>query len=191
MSRIDDVFSELGIQYWLEYGTLLGAIREKGFIKHDLDIDLGLFLTDYSEKIPNIFMQYGFKRIRKITIDNGDYGLEESYVYRGITIDLFYFTRTENAFYSHGFRNEYGKSWSKTIQEKGGLIVREIYFPYSGFDMIDFLDRKYPAPKDSHSHLKAFYGDNYMIPNAKWDPYSMAKNIQTLDKKIGIFESYE
>ncbi len=191
MTRIDTIFKELNIPYWLEYGTLLGAVREKNFIKHDLDIDLGLFLKDYSDENLNIFEKYGFKLIRRIIIDDAKYGLEESYAYKGVTIDLFYFSKNKKGFYSHGFRNEYGKSWSKTIKDNGGLIVREIYFPYSGFDEIDFLDRKYPIPKDTHSHLKAFYGDNYMIPNAQWNPYTMATNIHTIDNIIGVYQSYE
>ena len=39
------------LHFWLEFGTLLGAYRDNTFIKSDLDIDLGLFLKDYS---PNI-----------------------------------------------------------------------------------------------------------------------------------------
>jgi len=191
MFQIDNVFEELKIDYWLEYGTLLGAIREKGFISHDLDIDLGLYLNDYSEHIQVVFNKYGFKKRNKISIDNGQYGLEESYIYKDIVIDLFYFTRKDSQYYSHGFKNEDGKSWSRTIQDNGGLIVREIYFPHGKIKKINFLGKEFPVPVNSEEHLKAFYGDNYLIPNSSWDPYTMAKNIKTLNNKIGVVKYYD
>lgn len=41
LREVKDVLDGLGIQFWLESGALLGAIREKKFIKWDYDIDLG------------------------------------------------------------------------------------------------------------------------------------------------------
>jgi len=191
MHRIDSIFNELGIDYWLEYGTLLGVIRENGFIKHDYDIDLGLFLDDYSEDIEKIFNKYGFKKAHKFSIDNGIYGLEEAYHFNGVAVDLFYFIKKGNQMYSHGFKNEDGKSWNQTVEDNGGLIVREIYFPYSGFRKVKFLGREYPVPYDSDSHLKAFYGERYMESNSAWNPYTMAKNVITLKNKLGDYIVYE
>jgi len=37
---------ELGIAWWIDYGTLLGAAREGGFIEWDGDVDLGVFAAD-------------------------------------------------------------------------------------------------------------------------------------------------
>lgn len=59
-----DVANKNNFPFLLFYGTLLGAIREKGFIKHDIDIDV---VTDNESKlqaiIPNL-INVGFKFIR-------------------------------------------------------------------------------------------------------------------------------
>lgn len=38
-----------GIHYWLDYGSLLGAVREGGMIPWDNDADVGILVDDYGK----------------------------------------------------------------------------------------------------------------------------------------------
>lgn len=48
LAIVDKLFNDAGITYWLDYGTLLGAIRHRGFIPWDDDIDISVSRNDYN-----------------------------------------------------------------------------------------------------------------------------------------------
>lgn len=47
LKKINEVCNQLGLKYCLAYGTLIGAIRHKGFIPWDDDIDIMMPRKDY------------------------------------------------------------------------------------------------------------------------------------------------
>jgi phosphorylcholine metabolism protein LicD len=188
--EMDKVFNELKIEYWLEFGTMLGAVREKDFISHDLDIDLGCFLQDYIEGNEKIFNKYGFKKVREFMIDDGKYGREETYRYNKVDIDIFYFSLDDNYMYCHTFAPLPNKSRDTTIKELGGLLVRELSYPYKGFKKIDFLNKKFLIPANICEHLSASYGANYMIKDENYSN-DIATNVKNLRDKIGVRYIYE
>lgn len=48
LQSFDTVCKKHDIDYWLDYGTLLGAIRHQGFIPWDTDTDVGMLRSDYA-----------------------------------------------------------------------------------------------------------------------------------------------
>ena len=172
------------IFFWLEFGTLLGAYREKDFIAHDLDIDIGLFIDNDKDKIERALISGGFKKLQEITIDDGKYGLEQSYLYKGVKIDLFYFTIKNDEMYCHTFKASENKTWNETILEKGGLVIQEHVFPYHGFITMEFKGMTFNVPNEIEKHLSANYGKNFMIKDPNWN-YSKNDRVKILEGKTG------
>ncbi len=62
-SLIVDLFKSKRIDYWIEYGTMLGAVREKGFIPWDSEFDIGIWNRDYvlyKSDLLEKFDEFGF-----------------------------------------------------------------------------------------------------------------------------------
>lgn len=62
------IMNEKNITWWCVDGTLLGAIRHKGFIPWDNDIDVGIMYKDYSKLMELTKLNLGNFKIKKVSI---------------------------------------------------------------------------------------------------------------------------
>lgn len=58
LQEIDKICIRHDLQWWIEDGTALGAVRHKGFIPWDDDCDIGMMRDDYEK-----FVQYAVKEL--------------------------------------------------------------------------------------------------------------------------------
>lgn len=170
LSVFDNSMIENDIPYIVIFGTLLGAIREHGFIGHDCDIDVAIRIEDRTEKLRTVLNNAGFRLTERYQIDDGRLGCEETYLYEGTTvsIDIFYICPAIDQYpYVCCWNSFEGCSTPRESMKKhGGLIPRRIEFPVSNeVHRVKFETIEVNIPENAHQICEFSYGADYMIPD--------------------------
>ncbi len=171
LQRFDECMEQNGIEYTLAYGTLLGAVREKGFIKHDFDIDVCVWGDQYSEKIESSLKTAGFELIYSFIVDDGSIGREETYKCNGVAIDIFYLYEDGGKYpYYCGFGTiEDCPTFNQSMRTYGYIKARRMDIPMTRERVrIPFENIELYAPVNAHEIMRFIYGEDYMIPQSSW-----------------------
>ena len=187
----DQFASSLNITYTLATGTLLGAVREHGFIPHDVDIDVFMWIEDYSPEVIRSLEQVGFHKEHTFRVADGRYGREDSFVYKGVHFDIFYVVteNTEIPYFTDYMFKEGSASIGESVNKFGGMQPRRLYIPIvKEIIRVPFEDEIMPIPVNANEVLKARYGNDYMTPKPSWNAVDFNPNVKVWTGEIGIVE---
>ena len=155
LEEIDKICKRHNIEYWLDGGSLLGAIRHGGFIPWDDDIDIAMSLEDEKrfeqiapKELPEwLFLQTpatdpGSKEpITKIRdknslyIEQGD-DFSQPYV-KGIFVDIFPFVDYPN------ISRKWIKILTKEISKSNSILHHKHYYSLRSFAEFFYFGAKY------------------------------------------------
>lgn len=185
-----NIFEKLKINYWIEFGTLLGAIREKDFIEHDLDIDFAMKYEEKDEKLETELFKAGFIKQKEIIVKSNNKVAYEAYSYKNkFNIDIYYFFEDENNYIFYEFIREKNLSYGETIKKNGGLFVEQIKFPKFKTQKYKFKTFNVNIPENSEKHLIRIYGKDYMTPKKNWDFLEEGLNREKVNE-MGILKFF-
>lgn len=148
------ILRDLGVEYWMACGTLLGAIREGDFLAHDKDFDF--FCTEWQrhERIEQEMSDH----FRCESLGTPDYGYEQCFFRHDEHIfDIFYFYPVDDT-----------RSWSGSWAN-GKVIwseyVTDDFLPVQPYV---FQGQDTFIPHHPEKALTARYGD-WTVPVTSWD----------------------
>lgn len=163
-----DLTKEIRCSYWLHWGTLLGAFREKGFIKHDEDIDIGMFDTDISIALVDKMLQSGFVFLEAIVDKDFEGGYHLAFDYNGAKFDIYSFHKDIANRYCTCFTPvpyQHGK-WGKVRSDIFDILHVSVPL-WDGLVEIPFEGTTAYIPSNTDEILQIYYGKDYMIPMKK------------------------
>lgn len=144
-----DILDKLGISYWVDAGTLLGAYRDgfsDEFLQHDTDIDVITLDNNAIWKFSTLAMRSGF------SFHEG-YGVlgrwtKVSFIKHVVIFEIYRFEETHDKIVCH---------------TRQGLITypKEFVLPLGSLE-ID--GKECPAPANIEGYLRTVFGEGWVTP---------------------------
>ncbi len=157
LNFIDYICDKYDIQYFIDGGTLLGAVRHKGFIPWDDDIDLVMLRPDYNRfqeiAIKEVVYPYFFrsnytdKRILPMckVVDERTSAIEyvdDFELHQGIFVDIFPLDMADDGTeHSKNIIRQADELWTSIVNPKYLIekLNRDDYIPCIGYEQIETI----------------------------------------------------
>ena len=167
LSMADKAFNSMGVKAFLSFGTLLGAYRDKGFIAYDPDVDLGVLDANLPENMIEVMAKYGFHLHKQNFIQTTGKVIEDTYIYKGIHLDVFHYFEENNDFYTLVAQLHETKDW-KEANASDGFPCEKVSVIKTDFHRQPFMGIEVYMPIKTHEWLVDMYSETYMTPIKNW-----------------------
>ena len=164
LEHVHSVLSRNNIKYFIDFGTLLGFVRENGFIKHDDDIDLSIYPGQSIRpcELLKCFLDNGFTYVHAFSVREKIYEFTVRDTNQ-LTVDVFFPRITDEPGVMAG-PDIFWDSEREYPSETANTILEPRYHIPSGVKLRDFNGVKVSIPESPDKLLVDEYGDNWQTP---------------------------
>ena len=155
LKKLTNILQNLNIKYWLDYGTLLGAYRNKKVIKHDYDLDVSILFDKEkfnSEDLCEILSKDYYIMHHSVDSYICIYP-KNNHKFTMVHIDI-YFWQIDDKFMK-------SSTWSNIYTPK--------YF-YDELESIELNELEFKCPRHLNQYLQFRYGTDFMEEKPGFSP---------------------
>ena len=170
LEKLSAVLQKADVEFWLDCGTLLGAVREKNFIEYDYDTDLSMKISDV-DKVLSLREELKSQGILMELQKHNN--VESMFVF-------FYTTRIKIDLYIwHKIEMIYRKPlWYERGGNVNEWIIAEVDSKfYDSLDKILFLGKEYLIPSNVRQYLTLLY-DNWETPRVGPSAFNLTQHVK-------------
>lgn len=185
INEIDTALSSNCSVFYVDFGTLLGIIREGHLISWDDDIDFGIHITDCFtwEDLKELLNGLHFSLVKQFRYNGAI--TEQTYYRNGLFIDFFnHFSDDDRSFYYVYYKKNDYEYDDENLLHARVTYTRKI----QNNKLLEFDGGKVHVPENPEDYLEDVYGADWKIPKKDWNPDSM-KNIEWLEE-FGMLETF-
>jgi glycerol-3-phosphate cytidylyltransferase len=181
------ILNKHGCKWWLDAGTCLGAVREKDFIGHDQDIDIGIAGDHLSlwDIFIDEFKKQGFE-LYKEWIHDGQ-RMELSFKRKDIKTELFFLFKKDNWCWHGAFGPDENGRWGEHMVFLPHVFSASLF---ENLKEIVFKGKKCFVPNPPEQYLFERYGSDWKIPKSNFqywrDGRAIDKNFFKKEKTVFI-----
>lgn len=167
LGRLHKLLSGAGVPYYADFGTLIGFVRDGGFIKHDDDIDISIPIGARKPvDVLKVFMDAGYGYIHGFDF-NGEL-LEFTVAdMSGLSIDVFFPTKMNEPGMLHGHQPIWDPK-KHYPSETANTVVQYDFVAPKGTMEFDVVGQRVMIPANYDEVLTSEYGP-WKVPDAKFN----------------------
>ena len=168
---------------FVDFGTLLGFIRDGGFISHDIDTDLGIICNDSLARTQLLekFKQEGYFITHEFYLLNElqEFSLEQD----GIKTDIIFYGSKEESgrslMYTYSFERNFDTVYANAFE------LDTYYYEYpliTEFTTTSVANFDFPIPSDYEKALMERYGKGWKVKDPNWE-YKHDPSVKKVETK--------
>jgi hypothetical protein len=170
---IVDVCNEMGVPYHIDYGTLLGLVRDGDLIPWDHDMDMSIMAPD----LKTFRKTFWRLRLRGWRINANSHFIRKPHpAWKANSLRSIKIRNRNFLFFGRGrvvmdvfikYPHE-GFAWWKLLGEN----CRAPLHHFEGYETIDYGGRKVHVPRDYEKYLEHLYGADWRTPKRNFNSFT-------------------
>ena len=185
LDMVYEISQKHGLKCFAVFGSLLGFIREGGFIAHDGDIDFGVMPSVRPSELVKVFVgQYGFEFLHAFSY-HGEV-TEVTLQFKGVPMDFIFYKVDDKKSWCTVYHWDPNAGYTDPRQNSVKYVNQA---KITKLTTIKVQGSRVAVPENYEEFLASEFGDGWRVPDPTFTAAQQPGNVYLND--FGYMESYE